>query len=48
MALQQGEECPLKQGKGTVNGCGLGLALKPAPPGVLAHKAGECKHCLGR
>lgn len=26
----------------------LGLALKPAPSGVLAHKAGECKHCPGR
>lgn len=35
-------------GKGPVNGCGLGLAPKPAPPGVLAHKAGECKHRLGR
>lgn len=35
-------------GKGPASGCGLGLALEPAPPGVLAHKAGECKHCLGR
>lgn len=34
--------------RGPGSGCGSGLALKAAPPGAPAHRAGECKRCPGR